>query len=97
MFSIEATKSMPSEFQSLAAKKSLIFIGKKITLKKTFFSRKCGFGNSFHISLSRADIIDNCDKWKLPRRSRQKFRDFRMSYVLGKNAYFSQEERHKQA
>ena len=26
----------------------------------------------------------------------KKIRDFDMSYVLGKNAYFSQEERHKQ-
>ena len=26
----------------------------------------------------------------------KKFCDFDMSYVLGKNAYFSQEERHKQ-
>ena len=41
-------------------------------------------------------IVDNCDKWKVPRRSHRKFRDFDMSYVLVKNAYFSQEERHKQ-
>ena len=41
-------------------------------------------------------IVDNCDKWKVLRRSQRKFRDFDMSYVLGKNAYFSQEERYKQ-
>ena len=57
---------------------------------------KMWFWKKFFITLSRADIVDNSDKWKVPRRSRQKFRDFDMSYVLGKNAYFSQEERHKQ-
>ena len=41
-------------------------------------------------------IVDNCDKWKVPRRSRRKCHDFDMSYVLGKKYYFSQEERHKQ-
>ena len=57
---------------------------------------KFGFWEKFRILLSRADIVDNRDKWKVPRRSRQKCRDFDMSYVLDKNAYFSQEERHKQ-
>ena len=38
---------------------------------------------SFHILLSGADIVDNCDKWKVPRHSRRKFCDFDMSNVLG--------------
>ena len=81
----------------LSGSKKIInfFIGQKI-LMKSLISWKCGFWKSFHISLSRADIVNNCDKRKVPRRSRWKFCDFDISYVLSKNAYFSQEERHKQ-
>ena len=67
-----------------------------MTLKTSQIWWKCAFGKSFQILHSKADIVDYRHKWKVPRCLCRRCGDFGIIHVLGKNTYFSKEERHKQ-